>query len=394
MSSLRGVPRHRVPLILLAAAVVGAVVLTGALVPATASPTRPAAPQVTVQTVAGGLTNPWGIAFLPDRTPIWTERGGAIKVKVGSAAPRTLTANLTGLFVGSETGLMGVAVDPRFATNRYFYVCMGYQEGGRPVDIRVLRFRLNASVTGAARDGGAMLRGIPISSGRHGGCQLAFTPDGTLRVGTGDAAVGTTPQNLSSLGGKTLRLHPDGRVPTDNPFYSRGGNARYVWTYGHRNVQGLAVRPNGSGDIWSAEHGPDRDDEVNRLQRGGNYGWNPVPGYNESVPMTDRNRYPNAVPARWSSGTPTVATSGLAFLYGSGWGRWDGALAVAELKGQGVRVLTLDSSRRVVRTEQMPGLDNTFGRIRGLAVAPDGALYLTTSNGSGDRILRVARQAP
>lgn len=394
MHPLHGRPR-RGPARLLASLVTAvAVALTGSTLPAGASPPRPAAPQVVVETVASGLSHPWGMAFLPDGTLIWTERSGKVGIKPQTGAVRQLEINMTGLFVGSETGLMGIAVDPGFATNRYFYACMGYQEDGRPVDIRIQRFRLHESMTRAPRDGAPRLTGIPISSGRHGGCQLAFTPDGTLRVGTGDAAIGTTPQNLSSLGGKTLRLWPDGRIPSDNPFYSRGGNARYVWTYGHRNVQGLAVRPNGSGEIWSAEHGPDRDDEVNRLLRGGNYGWNPVPGYNESVPMTDRSRYPSAVSAGWSSGSPTVATSGLAFLYGSAWGRWDGALAVAELKGQGVRVLTLDRSRKVVRTEQMPGLDNTYGRVRGMAIGPKGALYVATSNGSGDRILKVARQAP
>ncbi len=215
-----------------------------------------------------------------------------------------------------------------------------------------------------------------------------FSPKGVLYIGTGDAAEGTNPQRKSSLGGKVLRVYSNGSIPRTNPFYSRGGNARYVWNYGHRNIQGLAVRPS-TGHLYTAEHGPDRDDEVNLVRKGANYGWNPVPGYNESVPMTDRRKYPRAVRAVWRSGTPTVATSGLTFLSGSRWETWNGALAVAELKEQTVRLLFLDRAGTVTSTRLMPGADR-FGRIRTVQQGPDGLLYLTTSNGNGqDKIIRV-----
>ena len=144
--------------------------------------------------------------------------------------------------------------------------------------------------------------GLPLTSGRHSGCRLRFGDDGKLYVGTGDAAQGTNPQDLDSLGGKVLRVNADGSIPTDNPFSGRTDNARYVWTYGHRNIQGLALRP-GTTELWSAEHGSSRDDEVNLIARSANYGWNPVPGYDESGPMTGRacparKRTPPGPPAR------------------------------------------------------------------------------------------------
>ena len=136
-----------------------------------------------------------------------------------------------------------------------------------------------------------------------------------LLIGTGDAAVGTNPRNLDSLGGKVLRVHRDTGAPMpDNPYAGATTARRFVLTYGHRNVQGLAQRADGS--LWSVEHGSDRDDEVNRLVPGGDYGWNPVPGYNESVPMTDQSLPGVQQEAAWSSGVPTIATSGAAWVRG------------------------------------------------------------------------------
>ena len=125
-----------------------------------------------------------------------------------------------------------------------------------------------------------------------------------LYIGTGDAAVGTNPQNLKSLGGKVLRIRSDGSIPKTNPFYKRGGNARYMWTYGHRNVQGLTFRPS-NGQMWSAEHGPSRDDEVNRILKGRNYGWAPDrrPTTTRPDPMTDKTRFPKAYARSGSSGS-------------------------------------------------------------------------------------------
>ena len=342
-----------------------------------------------------GLNLPWDVAFLPDRTMLVTERSGRLLSRSASGATRTVSASMGDLFVGSESGLMGIVADPAFASNRRFYTCQAYEgTGSSPIDIRVIRWGLSADGASAGRLGNPVVTGLPISNGRHGGCRLRFATDGTLHIGTGDAAVGTNAQSLTSLGGKTLRVRADGTVPPDNPFAARGGRTALIWTYGHRNVQGLAVRP-GTGQVWQVEHGTDRDDEVNALARGGNYGWDPVPGYDESRPMTDLGKFPTAQRARWSSGFPTVATSGASFVNGSQWGSLEGWLAVAELKGSQLRLLEITPDARVRGTYVPPVLDGTYGRLRAAQQGPDGALYVTTSNADGDdKVLRVAPPRP
>lgn len=188
----------------------------------------------------------------------------------------------------AESGMLGLAVDPAFAANRYVYTCMSSNRSGTP-DNRMVRWTLNTALTGvtARLD---IVTGIPLNatSGIHSGCRPRFGPDGNLWIGTGDAANGPLAQSPSSLGGKVLRVTRDGFAPPGNlgpPFNPR------VYNYGHRNVQGLAFRADGVG--FTTEHGPDFDDELNVIVKG-NYGWDPVPSYNQSVPMTDTAKFPNA----------------------------------------------------------------------------------------------------
>lgn len=361
---------------------------------ATAAPTTEAAPAteptLRVQVVADGLSLPWDVQLLPDGTALVTDRGGRLLAlddaleDPDGAEPREVALDLPELFVGSEAGLMGLAVSPDFEQDRTIFLCHAAQPtGGRP-DVRVTRWTLDEGVTEAGRDG-VVVAGMPLSTGRHAGCRLLFTPEGQLLVGTGDAAEGSNPQDLDSLGGKVLEVTPDGS-PAAPEGHAEGGDPR-ILTYGHRNVQGLAVQP-GTERLWSVEHGPDVDDEVNILEPGGNYGWDPVPGYDESVPMTDLERFPDAVEAVWSSGAPTHATSGATFLHGEQWGTWDGALAVAELKGSGVTVFLVDE-REITGSVRPPELDGTYGRLRSLTLDPRGALWVTSSNGEGDVLLRV-----
>ncbi|CAA9306219.1 MAG: PQQ-dependent oxidoreductase, gdhB family [uncultured Friedmanniella sp.] len=342
-----------------------------------------AAPSLRYTTVVSGLTIPWDLTWVGP-VMLFNERDGSLFSKRAGAGPRRVSFPLPRPYLNSEGGLLGMVADPKAATNKLFYTC---STSASARDVRVLRWRLTAD-TRAVAVGKPLVTGIPLTSGRHTGCRLRFSQKGVLYIGTGDAAVGTNPQKKSSLGGKVLRVYSNGTVPKTNPFYASGGKARYVWNYGHRNIQGLAVRPS-SGRLFTAEHGSYRDDEVNAVRKGANYGWNPVPGYDESVPMTNRRTYPKAVRAVWSSGTPTVATSGLTFLSGKRWETWNGALAVAELKGEDIRLLFLDRDGDVTSTRTVPGADR-FGRIRTLQQGPDGLLYLTTSNGGGqDRIVRV-----
>ena len=283
---------------------------------------------------------------------------------------------------------MSLAVDPKFAGNRRFYTCQGGARGRSGHEVRVVAWRLNKAATGTTRIK-ILLRGLPATSGRHGGCRLLITRDGALVVGTGDAAVGTNARNLYSLGGKTLRLNRSTGAPwPTNPYISsRSLNPRYVLTFGHRNVQGLAQRADGS--IWSVEHGTDRDDEVNRLLPGRDYGWNPTPGYNESRPMTDQRLPGRQINARWRSGSPTIATSGAAWVRGRQWGALNGNLAVGALKGERLLFMRFNSAGRLLRV-RTPAALRSYGRLRSVTRVPNGDLLVTTANGGGtDRILRV-----
>jgi glucose/arabinose dehydrogenase len=281
---------------------------------------------------------------------------------------------------------MGLEVDPDFASNRRIYTCQGgFTSGGH--DVHVTAWTLDEKLRNATMDK-VLVGGFPTSSGRHGGCRLVVTRDGSLLVGTGDAATGTNPRNLASLGGKTLRINRfNGHPWRHNPFRtSSNARTRLIYTYGHRNVQGLTQRHDGT--LWSIEQGTDRDDEVNRLVAGGDYGYNPVPGYNESVPMTDQSLPGTHIGARWSSGPTTDATSGGTFVPRlRKWRGYRGWLAVAALKNSKLIMLQFDRSGRLLqeRTE-LTG----HGRLRTAVVARNGDLLVTTDNGGGqDVILRV-----
>ncbi len=359
-------------------------------------PAAAARPRLTVQVVEDGLSIPWDLAFLPDGSMLVTERDEKrLSLRTTDGAMRTIFRSPRRMWAGGETGLMAVELAPDFARTREFLTCHGYRRGSHQ-DVRVVRWRLNAARTGASYVR-TLVSGLPSTSGRHGGCALVTGARNQLYIGTGDAATGRNPQRLTSGGGKVLRVSATtGRPVSSNPYIRSSSRMKQrVFTYGHRNVQGLARRTDGR--VWSVEQGSYRDDEVNRLVKQGNYGWNPVPrragdpAYNEGAnsPMTDHRIRGKQRSAAWRSGSTTDATSGAAFVNGSRWGSWRGALAVASLKDTSLR-LTLFSKKGRLRTTWKPVvLDGTYGRLRGAVQGPDGALYLTTSNGSDDKILKV-----
>jgi hypothetical protein len=189
---------------------------------------------------------------------------------------------------------MGLTVDPSFASNRFIYAC--YTATG---DNRVVRWQVNNTLNGVTGAGTVLVQGLSKAN-FHDGCRIRFGPDGKLWVTTGDGGVGTHPQNIDSLNGKVLRINSDGSAPGDNPFVGRPGDDR-VYTFGHRNPQGISFRP-GDNAPYAIEHGPGANDEVNVLIAGGNGGWDPVPGYNQNVPMTDLQKFPDAMIPAWRSG--------------------------------------------------------------------------------------------
>jgi glucose/arabinose dehydrogenase len=341
--------------------------------PPTSASAPPGAPALDVAVVVDGLDHAWDVVQADDGTLLVDERGGGFTAVLPDGSVREVAADFGDLNAFGETGLMGLALDPAFADNRRLYSCQGRRDGS----IGVIAWEVAADWRSAARVADPLIGGLPLNerSGRHGGCRLVFAPDGDLLIGTGDTADGAAAQDPDSLGGKVLRADAD------------TGDAE-VWTLGHRNVQGLAVRP-GSGQVFAVEHGPNRDDEVNLLQPGGNYGWDPDGGgrYDESVPMTDPE-IPGAVPAVWSSGAPTLATSGSTFLDGDRWRDYDGLLLVALLKAQGVLALRLDDDGVLQEQFRVPELEG-HGRIRTVRQGTDGDLYVTTDNGGDDKVLRV-----
>ena len=354
---------------------------------ASASATVRDMPRLTVTTLASNLTIPWDLDFTPDGTMLFTERAGKLSARLTDGTVQAVTAALGDVYAVGESGLMAIVVDPDFTTNRRFYTCQAHTGP----EVQVIAWTINSGYTAATRAADPLVGGIPAkaNSGRHSGCRLRFGPDGHLWVATGDAATGSTPQDKNSLGGKVLRVNPStGAGVAGNPFAA----APQIYSFGHRNIQGLALRP-GTRQMWVVEHGPTTDDEINLLASGGNYGWDPTrPGstYYEGVPMTDLTKFPGAVPAKWSSGSPTLATSGGVFLEGDGWRGWEGRLAVASLKDRSLRLFEFSPGGDLVSEVYVSSLSNSYGRLRTPMLGPDGALYLTTSNGSAaDRILRV-----
>lgn len=315
-----------------------------------------------ISVVATGLQIPWGIAFLPDGDMLVTERPGRV-VRIGSDRK---TYPVDGVRHAGEGGLLGIALHPDFASNNRVYLYMTTAEGG--LQNKIERYTFANDQLTYERD---ILAGIPAANNHDGG-RIAFGPDGKLYATTGDAQNEPLSQDTQSLAGKILRVNDDGSVPSDNPF----GNA--VWSYGHRNPQGLAW--DDSGQLWATEHGRSGAgsgyDEVNRIAKGGNYGWPEVQG--------DETRDGMIPPVIHSGASSTWAPASLAFL--------NGALFFGGLRGETLYEVNAEGAP-VLR----PYLQNMYGRIREVTVGPDGFLYFTTSNRDGrgrvkegdDRIVRA-----
>jgi len=349
-----------------------------------------AVPSLRITREARGLAHPWDVQPIGNGAFLVTERNTRRLLRIKDGHVRQIRFPRHSVWVSGETGLMSLEIDPSFRRNGRFYTCQGGAAEGGGHEVRVVAWRLNDGQT-RARRANVLLRGIQAAStGRHGGCRLLIGRNGSLLVGTGDAAVSSNPRNLESLNGKVLRLNRLTGAPWPTNPYADASNLkqRYVLNYGHRNVQGLATRRDGT--LWSVEHGSTVDDEVNRVLSGADYGWEPGPGYNETgVPMTNHALDGDQQDAAWSSGSPTLATSGATWVRGSsGWGSLSGTLAVACLKGSRVLFMSFDRDG-VLKRVRTPAALRQYGRLRSVSSAPNGDLMITTGNGSGDAVLRV-----
>ena len=350
-------------------------------------------PDVEVDVVADGFTIPWDVVRDPGGVVVTGERGSGTLHAISPDGERSVVgADFGQLFAEAESGLMGIALARDFATSREVYTCHSSADHN---DNRITAWTAadDWSTLEAPR---VLVSDIPLSDGGlHSGCRILAHPDGTLYVGTGDAFTGPAPQDPASLSGKILHINRDGTPAADAGIDGAGIDGAPadspVLTFGHRNVQGLAVQP-GTDRIYAAEHGPAVDDEVNLIRPGGNYGWNPNSGgrYNQDVPMTDTRKFPDAVPAVWSSGAPPLAPGGMAFLDDPAWGEWNGAAAVAMLKTSQIVLMKLSEDGLSV-TETATLLRGEHGRMRSITAEPDGSLLVTTSNGGGaDEVLRIS----
>ena len=312
---------------------------------------------VVVDTLVKNLENPWGLVFLPNEDLVFSERTGRIStLKKGENEAVLLMARTVEV---TEGGLLGMAVDPQFGTNGYLYI---YETV--PSQNRVVRLRYQ---NGQLSEDAVILDGIP-SSYNHDGGALRFGPDGYLYVGTGDALQSELAQDRNSMAGKILRIDRNGNEAPGNPFNSR------VWSYGHRNVQGFDW--NAQGTMMATEHGPTSEfgwcchDEVNHILPGRNYGWPLVIGDTQADTLTSPVHH---------TGDDTWAPSGCSFVHAAAWGHWENDLLVAGLRGQRIYRLSLSGDGQTL-SALGDTLQGTFGRVRNIVQAPDGSLYLSTSN--------------
>lgn len=330
-----------------------------------------------VEVVATGLQIPWSLAFAPDGRLFVTERPGRVRIFTANLATSEVALTLDDAFTQGEAGVLGVALDPDFPGNRFVYLYYSAQVGGGAVN-RVVRYR---EVAGRLAERAVLADDIPANT-IHDGGRIRFGPDGLLYATTGDAATTSRSQDLASTAGKILRLNRDGTSPRENPFSSP------IYSYGHRNPQGLDWHPV-TGDLWASEHGSSGNDEINVIDRGVNYGWPRIEG---SQTMPDMR-----VPISFYS--PSIAPSGASFYRGSRFPGFANNLFVATLRGAHVLRLRIDpaSPRRIAAQEQL--LNDRYGRIRDVVVGPDGLIYFCTSNrdGRGNTVAdddRIARLVP
>jgi aldose sugar dehydrogenase len=342
-----------------------------------------------VQTVAENVATPWGMAWLPDGRMLVTEKPGGLRLI--DAQGRLHARPIQGtpqVDSGGQGGMMEVQLHPNFRDNGWIYLGFSHparNAAGDQVSMtKIVRGRIKdhawvdeQTIFEAPRD---LYR---PQGGVHFGCRIAFDRDGYVYFTIGDRGAGPHAQDLSRPNGKVHRLHDDGRVPADNPFAKRAGALPSIWTYGNRNPQGLAVDPR-TGKLWSTEHGPRGGDELNLIRPGLNYGWPEVTyGMNyDGTPITSVTARPDVEPPviNW---TPSIAVCGIDFYTGNAFPGWQGNLLVSALAQQEVRRVVIEGDRAT----HQEVIFKDFGRVRHVAMGPDGYVYLALN--SPDMIVRL-----
>lgn len=334
-----------------------------------------------ISVIAGGLENPWGLAVLPDGRLLVTERPGRVRLVGTDGRLSAPLAGTPGTVAARQGGMLDVILHPRFAENRFVYLCHVAQgpanEGGGGTSSTITRVTLTGERFSDAR---TILGVTPrVSNGLHFGCRMAFGRDGMLYAGFGDRFQMDRAQDLADLNGKIIRVTEDGAIPADNPFVGRAGARGEIWSWGHRNIQGLIVDPT-TGALWAHEHGPQGGDEVNLVTRGANYGWpRATHGVNYGGSTITENRSLPGMADPLHVWVPSIAPSGFAAVTGAAFPAWQGDLLVGALRDRTLVRLSRDGNR-IVAEERIA----MFGeRIRDVRVATDGRVYVLTDSREG-----------
>jgi glucose/arabinose dehydrogenase len=343
-----------------------------------------------VDTVADDLDTPWGIEFLPDGDMLVSERPGRLRIVGRNGKVQPPVSGLPPVWVRQDGGLMDIALHPRFSENRWVYLAFSEPGDTEPgaSSTRIVRGRLRDGALTEQQTIFKPSRGLYWNNNTHFGARLLFDDQGFFYFSIGDRGHMGDAQDLGSPYGKLHRVADDGKVPADNPFVGRSGAVASIWSYGHRNQQGLAVQP-GSRTLWATEHGPRGGDELNRIEKGVNYGWPVVTfGMNDNgTPITDRTSQDGmqSPVVHW---TPSIAVCGIAFVTGDRFTAWRGDLLVTALGGQQLRRLEIRDGRVTHQEVLIRG----YGRIRDVAIGPDGLVYLAMNDPG--RIVRLTPVEP
>ena len=364
--------------------VVGSLVLTGSA-PVSAQPVmRSALHDFRVVAVAEGLVQPWAIAFLPGGDMLITERPGRLRIVRGGKLLPTPVAGVPEVAYENQGGLLEVALHPGFATNRFVYLTYAKRRpNGTGNTTALVRARFeNDALTGVTQ----LFESVSTGRGHFGG-KIAFDGKGHLFLTLGDRQVppegnleAHPAQDLTNHHGKVVRLNDDGTVPADNPFVSRAGAKPEIWSYGHRNVQGIAIDP-ATGNVWTNEHGPQGGDELNLDRAGKNYGW-PVIGYGVNYTTgkaIHAGTHREGMEQPLHIWVPSIGISGATFYTGDRFPQWKGQLFIGGMAGEQLGRVTLAGEKVLSRETILPGV----GRIRDVRQGLDGFLYLVTEDRDG-----------
>ncbi len=342
---------------------------------ASASPEDSTRHGFNVEIVHEGLDRPWSLAFLPDGRMLITERPGRLLLLDADNEERTDIGGLPAVAAISQGGLLDVVLHPDFEENGWVYLSYA-KSGAGGYTTAVGRGQLQGD---RLTDFQELFVATPyVPGGRHFGSRLVFDGEGYLYISTGDRGQRDGAQALDSHHGKIVRLTDDGQIPGDNPFLDHGGAQPGIYSYGHRNPQGMILLP-GTGEIWLNEHGPRGGDEVNRVQAGLNYGWPKVThGREYHGPAIGPAEMDGMEPPlhHW---TPSIAPSGMTYYHGDAFPEWQGAIFVGALAGRHLARLEFDGTR-LVNEERLLGDRNW--RIRDVRTGPDGYLYLLVDDGN------------